>query len=186
MLWGSLAQSHLSTARTPEGEDVTRAHRPYPSAGGRYTVRVRLLALGVDGVRPGTYDVVPERRVLRPLGPVPQRSEVKALSGYLSLPPQDPEGIGIDEAPAVLGVYVDLGVLRRRYGLRALRLGLLETGHLAQTLALVATALGLSTSTLAAFHDDLAHELLGLDAGDQPLQYLMPLGRRPEEPVPPA
>ncbi|MBW5484661.1 hypothetical protein GPJ59_22975 [Streptomyces bambusae] len=120
--------------------------------------------------------MVPGRRVLRPVGPAPERSAVGALSGYLSRGPENPDGIDAEEVPAVLGLYVDLGTLRRRYGLRALRLGLLEAGHLAQTLVLAATALELATITLSGFHDDLAHELFGLDAGAEPLQYLIPLG----------
>ncbi|KIF02077.1 hypothetical protein PL81_32025 [Streptomyces sp. RSD-27] len=102
-----------------------------------------------------------------------------ALSTYLSRPPADPHWIGIDDAPVVLALYADLGLLRRRYGLRALRLALLETGHLAQTLLLTGTALGLAGTPLGGFQDDLAHELLGLDDLEQPLQYLLPLGRRP-------
>ncbi|MFF8730396.1 hypothetical protein ACF073_28535 [Streptomyces sp. NPDC015171] len=30
---------------------------------------------------------------------------------------------------------------------------------------------------LGGLHDDLAHELLGLDDLDEPIQYLLPLGR---------
>ncbi|OSZ55473.1 hypothetical protein OQI_38330, partial [Streptomyces pharetrae CZA14] len=77
----------------------------------------------------------------------------------------------------------DLGLLRRRYGLRALRLGLLEAGHLTQTLLLTAAAFGLGTCPLGGLHDDLAHELLGLDDLDEPIQYLLPLGRRLPDPV---
>lgn len=134
--------------------------------------------LDVAGVEAGTYDCVPERRTLRRVGPVPPVADVKALSTYLSRPASDPDWIGVDEAPVVLGLYADLGLLRRRYGLRALRLALLETGHLAQTLLLTASALGLGGTPLGGFHDDLAHELLGLDDLEQPLQYLLPLGRR--------
>ncbi|EFL13796.1 predicted protein [Streptomyces sp. C] len=105
-------------------------------------------------------------------------ADLKALSTYLSRPDTAPHWIGVDEAPAVLAVYADLGLLRRRYGLRALRLALLEAGHLTQTLLLTGAALGLAGTPLGGFHDDLAHELLGLDDLEQPLQYLLPLGRR--------
>ncbi|KJY44192.1 hypothetical protein ADK59_34960 [Streptomyces sp. XY332] len=104
-------------------------------------------------------------------------ADLKALSSYLSRPADDPDSVGIDEAPAVLAVHLDLGLLRRRYGLRALRLGLLEAGHLAQTLQLTAGTFGLATIPLGGLHDDLAHELLGLDDLDEPIQYLLPLGR---------
>lgn len=49
---------------------------------------------------------------------------------------------------------------------------------------LLGSALGLGGTPLGGFHGDLAHELLGLDDLDQPLQYLLPLGRRPSERCP--
>ncbi|MFD7630233.1 thiopeptide-type bacteriocin biosynthesis protein [Streptomyces sp. NPDC059851] len=179
LLWHSLCENSRSEQTLADGTARTLVHRAYPSAGALYTARVRLLVLDVAGVPAGTYDCVPERRTLHRIGPVPELDRIKALSTYLSRPSTDPDWIGIDGAPAVLAVYADLGVLRRRYGLRALRLALLETGHLAQTLLLTASVLGLGGTPLGGFHDDLAHELLGLDDLEQPLQYLLPLGRRP-------
>ncbi|MCX5197392.1 thiopeptide-type bacteriocin biosynthesis protein [Streptomyces sp. NBC_00249] len=170
---GALLWHALSGSDTP-------GSRPYPSAGALYTVRVRLLVLDVAGVPAGTYEAVPERRTLRRIGPAAPAAQIKPLSTYLSRPDTDPDWIGVDGSPAVLGVYADLGLLRRRYGLRALRLALLEAGHLTQNLLLTAGALGLAGTPLGGFHDDLAHELLALDDLEQPLQYLLPLGRRPE------
>lgn len=131
----------------------------------------------MDGLAPGTYHCVPERRALRRVADVPSLDEIKALSAYTSAPPDDPRTVVVDDSPAVLGLYVDLGRLRQRYGLRALRMGLLEAGHLAQSLLLTASALGLVTTPLGGFRDDLAHELFALDGLDRPLQYLLPLGR---------
>ncbi|MEV7444010.1 thiopeptide-type bacteriocin biosynthesis protein [Streptomyces sp. NPDC091204] len=179
LLWHSLAESGRSEQRLADGTTRTLAHRPYPSAGALHTARVRLLVLDVAGLPAGTYDCVPERRTLRRIGPVAPLEDITALSTYLSRPSADPDWIGVEQAPVLLALYADLGLLRRRYGLRALRLALLETGHLAQTLLLTASALGLGGTPLGGFHDDLAHELLGLHDPDQPLQYLLPLGRRP-------
>ncbi|WP_078861273.1 thiopeptide-type bacteriocin biosynthesis protein [Streptomyces sp. NRRL F-2747] len=177
VLWHAHAPSHVSRQALADGTERAVHHRPYPSAGALYSVRVRLLALSVAGLAPGTYHCMPERRSLVALGPAPELGALKALSSYLSRPAGDPDGVGIDEAPAVLAVHLDLGLLRRRYGLRALRLGLLEAGHLAQTLQLTAGAFGLATIPLGGLQDDLAHELLGLDDLDEPIQYLLPLGR---------
>ncbi|MFB7266443.1 thiopeptide-type bacteriocin biosynthesis protein [Streptomyces nojiriensis] len=179
LLWHSLAESGRSEQHLADGTTRTLAHRPYPSAGALHTARVRLLVLDVSGLPAGTYDCVPERRTLRRIGPAAPPEDITALSTYLSRPSTDPDWIGIAQAPVLLALYADLGLLRRRYGLRALRLALLETGHLAQTLLLTASALGLGGTPLGGFHDDLAHELLGLHDPDQPLQYLLPLGRRP-------
>ncbi|MFF7636374.1 thiopeptide-type bacteriocin biosynthesis protein [Kitasatospora sp. NPDC008050] len=178
LLWSTLAESHHSERQLSDGSTRSEAHRPYPSAGALYSVRLRLIALDVEGLAAGTYSCVPEQRALRPIGPAPSIDELTALSSYFSRPADDPDLVGIAEVPAVLGLHLEFGLLRRRYGLRALRLGLLEAGHLAQTLLLTATALGLRSVPLSGFLDDLAHELFGLDDTDQPLQYLLPLGRR--------
>ncbi|MFI8454653.1 thiopeptide-type bacteriocin biosynthesis protein [Kitasatospora sp. NPDC085464] len=169
LLWPAFAEG--------EGEGEGTGHRPYPSAGALHTVRLRLVALAVDGLPPGTYECLPEHRSLRPIGPPPELDDLKALSSYLSRPAGDPAAIDIGSAPAVLVVYLDLALLRRRYGLRALRLGLLEAGHLTQNLLLTSAAHGLGTTPLGGLQDDLAHELLGLDDIEEPVQYLLPLGR---------
>ncbi len=168
VLWSSYAETH-HTGPQP--------HRPYPSAGALYTARLRLFALSVEGVTPGCYEADPIQRVLRRIGALPPVGELKALSPYFSRSLEDAFAIGLDECPVLLGLYVDLGLLRQRYGLRALRLGLLEAGHLAQTLLLVAAALGLGCTPVNGVNDDLAHELFSLDDLDQPLQYLLPIGR---------
>ncbi|HEV3171677.1 MAG TPA: thiopeptide-type bacteriocin biosynthesis protein [Actinocrinis sp.] len=168
LLWNSYAETH-HTGQQP--------HRPYPSAGALYTARLRVFALAVDGLAPGCYEADPVQRVLRRIGALPPVHELKALSPYFSRALEDAFAIGLDEAPVLLGLYVDLGLLRQRYGLRALRLGLLEAGHLAQTLLLVAAALGLGCTPVNGVNDDLAHDLFSLDDLDQPLQYLLPIGR---------
>ncbi|MFG3052439.1 thiopeptide-type bacteriocin biosynthesis protein [Kitasatospora sp. NPDC048239] len=177
VLWSAHAPSHDSRQPLADGTVRTRRHRPYPSAGALYTVRLRLVARDVTGLEAGTYHCDPEQRALRRIGPAPALAELKALSSYLSRRADDPDFVGIDNAPALLAVYLDLGLLRRRYGLRALRLGLLEAGHVTQTLLLTAAAFGLATTPLGGLHDDLAHELLALDDLAEPVQYLLPLGR---------
>ncbi|MFI5904823.1 thiopeptide-type bacteriocin biosynthesis protein [Streptomyces cyaneofuscatus] len=184
LLWGAHASGHESAHRLAGGGERLMRHRPYPSAGALYTAGLRLIALDVQGLAPGTYQCLPDRRALRYIGPAPALDDIRSLSSYLSRPDDDPDGIVPDALPVVLGLYVDLGRLRERYGLRALRLGLLEAGHLAQSLLLTATALRLGTTPLGGFRDDLAHEIFGLDDLDQPLQYVLPVGRHPEMPVP--
>ncbi|WP_434451781.1 SagB/ThcOx family dehydrogenase [Lentzea sp. E54] len=168
LLWNAHAETHRT-------ED--KVHRPYPSAGTLYSARLRLFALSVDGVPPGRYDVVPDDRSLHRLGDLPGLDGLKGLSPYFSWPPDAPNAIALDDVPVLLGLYVDLGLLRRRYGLRALRLGLLEAGHLAQSLLMTASALGLAGAPVGGLNDDLAHELFALDDLAEPLQYVIPLGR---------
>ncbi|BFV60659.1 hypothetical protein KCMC57_up57630 [Kitasatospora sp. CMC57] len=165
LLWSAYAPNR------PTGD------RPYPSAGAMHAVRVRLIALAVDGLPAGTYHCLPTLRSLRPIGPAPSTDQLSALSYYFSRPESDPHALLVEDAPALLAVHLDLAHLRRRYGLRALRLGLLEAGHLTQNLLLTAAAFDLGSTPLGGLFDDLAHELLSLDDLDEPIQYLLPIGR---------
>ncbi len=153
--------------------------RPHPSAGGKYVARLRLAALAVEGVPRGLYEVDEEvgGPVLRLLGPAPTPADLVGASMWFT--DGTPAGGRIDAStlPALLGLHVRTDVARAAYGQRGLRFALLEAGHLAQDLALVAAATGLALTTVGGFYDDVAHELLMLDGLDDVLAYLLPLGR---------
>jgi thiopeptide-type bacteriocin biosynthesis protein len=169
----------LWTSHNAEDDYVPSADaRPtaYPSAGASYAARLRLLVFDVDGIEPGTYQVDARRRQLRRLGAAASRDDLEASSMWYKELGIARGGLDVERLPAMLGLYVELGRLRATYGVRALRFGLLEAGHLAQNLALVAAATGLSISMTGGFYDDLAHELLGLDGVDEVLTYLLPVG----------
>ncbi|HEX5597938.1 MAG TPA: SagB/ThcOx family dehydrogenase, partial [Micromonosporaceae bacterium] len=164
------------------GPDATgRPGLPYPSAGANYITRLRLMAWAVKGLAPGQYEVDPATRSLSPIASVPDRDEMVAASMWFS---REPKGVGpyqrveVPQLPAMIGLYVDYAALRKVYGLRALRFGLLEAGHLAQNFALCAAATDLSLGLVGGFYDDVAHELFLLDGVDEVLVYLLPVGRR--------
>lgn len=173
LLWSAYAGPTVPDAGGPP-------RRPYPSAGASYVTRLRLIVWAVDGLSPGQYEVDQTRRALLPLGAAPSPDEMVAASMWFSLESSADgayQRINLSTLPALLGLYVDLGTLRKAYGLRALRFGLLEAGHLAQNLALCAAATGLSLGMVGGFYDDVAHELLLLDGVDEVLAYLLPIGR---------
>jgi thiopeptide-type bacteriocin biosynthesis protein len=170
-LTGPLTASGLATLLWTAQGMLDDGRRPYPSAGAQYSARLRLVALDVDGLAPGCYDVDEERRTLLALGPAPSTSDLANTSMWFGEELTDPARV-----PALLGLYVRLGALRRTYGLRAMRLAFTEAGHLAQNLALVAAATDLSMGVIGGFYDDVAHDVLGLDGVDDCLVYLLPIG----------
>lgn len=174
---GTLLWPSYATVADPRERDG-RPHRSYPSAGAQYVARIRLIARTVRGLEPGVYEVDPEERRLMPLSALPDDGELAASSMWFGT--QSPEAGRVDLArlPALLGLYIELTALRSRYGLRALRFALLEAGHLAQNLTLVAAAVGLSAGVIGGFYDDVAHEIFLLDGVDDVLAYLMPVGRQ--------
>ncbi len=77
-------------------------------------------------------------------------------------------------------VFVWTAVLERsrwKYGQRFVRYVLLDAGHIAQNVALAAVALGLGTCQIAAFFDDEAAALLGVDPDEEPVVYMTTVGR---------
>ncbi|WJK34969.1 thiopeptide-type bacteriocin biosynthesis protein [Solwaraspora sp. WMMA2065] len=179
LVWSAHGVTHRSQVPLPNGDLYDYAHRPYPSAGAAYAARMRLIVRDVAGVAPGAYHVDDLDRQLWRLGPAPSVPELEASSMWFGADALDVGGIELAEVPALLGLYVQLGELRERYGMRALRFAVAEAGHLAQALSMVAAASGLALGMIGGFYDDVAHELLGLDGIDDVLVYLLPVGRLP-------
>jgi thiopeptide-type bacteriocin biosynthesis protein len=143
---------------------------PYPSAGAQYCARLRLIALNVDGLAPGRYEVDEIGPALSRLGDAPSIDDLEATSMWF--------GKGTTElanTPAILALYVHIGSLRQTYGLRALRFAFTEAGHLAQNLTVTAAHLGIRTGLVGGFYDDIAHDVIGLDGVDDALVYFLPL-----------
>jgi len=176
----AFAARRARTIRRPEGS-VTFPLRGYPSAGGMYLTQLRLLVADVDGIEPGDYRVDPIQAQLHRLGEHPALDELAATSTWFVADPAtsdavDAGAIDISRTPAMLVLSVDLDRARAKYGVRALRFALLEAGHLAQNLVLVAAAARLASITIGGFYDDVVHELLGIDGVGESVQYLIPLG----------
>ena len=143
---------------------------PYPSAGAQYCARLRLIALNVEGLASGRYEVNEIERTLSRFGDAPSIDDLEATSMWF--------GEGTTElagTPAVLALYVKIGSLRQTYGLRALRFAFTEAGHLAQNLTVTAAHLGINTGLVGGFYDDIAHDVIGLDGVDDALVYFLPL-----------
>jgi SagB-type dehydrogenase family enzyme len=64
----------------------------------------------------------------------------------------------------------------RRYGERGVRYVHIEVGHTAQNIYLQATALGLATVAIGAFHDERVREIIGAPPEEHVL-YMMPLAK---------
>ena len=149
------------------------AFRTAPSAGGLYPIEHYVVAGDVTGLEAGLYhyDVlgrVLERLVAGDLRPTLARA---ALGQRL-----------IAQAPAT---FVWTAVLERsswKYGPRFARYVLLDAGHIAANVALAAVALGLGTCQVAAFFDEEAAALLGVDPDDEPVVYMTTAGRQVAQP----
>lgn len=161
------------------GQTLQRPLRTYPSGGALYSVELFLMAQRVHGLEAGAYCYNPTAHAL-----VPVPLDTVRLASLQSLSPM-PRGIVDLTSPPVL--LVPVGVFRvehAKYGRRALRFVLQESGHLAQNALLVATALGLGSVVMGAFYDDELNRLLGLDGTEESALYLIPVGE-PQHPAAP-
>ncbi|MBI4817207.1 MAG: SagB/ThcOx family dehydrogenase [Deltaproteobacteria bacterium] len=144
--------------------------RSYPSGGALYPVEVYPLIVSVSDVRPGIYHYATLAHELERLGP---------LAGYDELHHAAPQLVR--EAHPALMIVLTL-VLERsaaKYLERGYRFGLLEAGHIAQNIVLVASAQGLGTVCLGGFFDDDMNSLLRLNVEEENAVYGVLVGRRP-------
>ena len=138
--------------------------RTAPSAGALYPLE--LFLTGQIGDNVGTYHYSPENHRLDKVNSDDLRDKLAAASLNQDF---------IKEAPLVMIVT---GIYQRttgKYRERGIRYVQLEAGHVAQNIALQATALGLGLTPVGAFDDDQVRELLDLDEQYTPL-YVLPIG----------
>lgn len=157
------------------GNPVTVNRHSYPAAGGVDTAVLDVVTGGLTGLPEGTYRYDPELDELLRLG-ADSRQALASTSPYSQ---QDDDGraaVDVANAAVVLHLHLNTGSIVRRYGQRGLRFALLEAGHLAQNLVLVATALGFKSITLGGFYDDALAVAGGLDSVAELPVYLIPIG----------
>ena len=117
---------------------------------------------------------------------IDEGQEDEGVGGVEALLQDDPEG-GKAGQPAEMQQWVKEGALdvvitaayertTTRYGERGVRYVHMEAGHAAQNLCLQATAMGLATVPVGAFHDDDVAKILELPEDEDPL-YIIPVGK---------
>ncbi len=133
--------------------------RACPSAGGLYPAECYVIVRDWPDLAPGLYGFDPTRHRLIPLWPGAEVADAVAEACY--------GNAAVVAAPALLVVT---GVFRRsswRYGERAYRRILLDSGHLLANATLAAQALGLRTTLTAAFCDERLNTLLRVDPDEE-------------------
>ncbi|SER48176.1 SagB-type dehydrogenase domain-containing protein [Streptomyces sp. yr375] len=164
-----LGLSYGTTGSGLAGGDVRLPLRATPSAGGLYSCDLFLLVNRVTGIEPGLYYLQPGRQVLQLVRADRTWAEVTAQTGYR------------DRADQAAAMVIYTGAFRRnqwKYRERGYRTVLLDCGHLAQSVVLTATALGLVAHPMIAFIDDYFNDLVGVDGVDDAVLYLTLLGPR--------
>lgn len=150
------------------GDSINDSRRPYPSAGARYPLEIYPLVLNCEEIKNGLYHYNVKENSLEVL-------LEEDLQKWLSIAFGKEEWL---KNAAVL--FIITGVLGRthiKYGDRGYRYMLIETGHLAQNLCLLATELGLGTCPIGGFIDDKINQLLDIQLQKEFSLYVIAIGR---------
>jgi SagB-type dehydrogenase family enzyme len=142
--------------------------RTAPSAGALYPVETYLVIRDVEGVEAGVYHYDVQHHQLDQL----KRGDFRAEVTHAALDQQMAARANV--------VFVWTAVFQRskwKYKQRAYRYVYLDSGHIAQNLALAAVALGLGSCQIAALYDDEANDLLGVNGVEESTLYMTVVGR---------
>ncbi|MDA8079231.1 MAG: SagB/ThcOx family dehydrogenase [Nitrospiraceae bacterium] len=145
------------------------AFRTVPSAGCRHAVETYLAVFAVEGLGEGIYRYLPmEHQVL--LESQPQR-----LSALLVEAALGQEFVG---KSAVTFIWTAIPYrMEWRYGAAAHKVIALDAGHVCQNLYTACEAVGAGVCAVAAYHQELMDNLLGVDGADEFAIYLAPVGK---------
>lgn len=138
---------HAARAR-PDGR------RTHPSAGADYPSILDVVALRCEGLSPGVHRYLPHEHGVRTTRCGDLASDVAQALGRA----------WVREARAVLTISADLGAIGVTHGVRGYRYALLEAGHVAQSVLLLAAAAQLPVCPIGGFADQELEAVV--DAGD--------------------
>jgi SagB-type dehydrogenase family enzyme len=143
--------------------------RAAPSAGALHPIDTYLVVNRVHDLSPGVYWLQVEDFALH----------LKKQGDFSSQIAQ--AALDQDIASSAAVVFVWAAVIQRsrqKYRQRAYRYIYLDCGHIAQNLYLAATAMNLGCCAIAAFFDEEANQLLGIDGMEETTIYLATVGKK--------
>lgn len=148
--------------------DKRHGLRAAPSAGATYPIEIYPVINDVKMLSPGVYHYLVTTHELQLLNEGDFGHKVgEATLGQKFLA----------QANAVFLLSAVLHRTQQRYRERGQRYILIEAGHIAQNVCLVASAMGLGACSVGAFYDRDLNELLGLDGVKETTLYLTAVGK---------
>ena len=143
--------------------------RTVPSAGCRHPLETYLAVLRVETLAPGIYRYLPLDHAL-----VPERAP-DHLKERITAAARGQRFAG--EA-AVTFIWTAIAARTEwRYAEASYKVIALDAGHVCQNLYLACEAIGAGTCAIAAYNQDLADDLIGVDGNEEFTVYLAPVGK---------
>ena len=154
--------------RTTEQTGFPRGFRNCPSGGGLFPLEVYVYASQIEGLEQGTYHYSPVMSSLRRLNRESGAVEIRRIL-------VQPE---LHQASMLIFITAQFERCLFKYQDRGYRFILLEAGHLAQNVNLVAAALDLGCVNVGGYFDRRADKFLDLDGLTHSTIYMIALGPR--------
>jgi SagB-type dehydrogenase family enzyme len=140
--------------------------RTYPSAGAKYPGETYIIVLNCDELIPGVYHYAMKEHELEGLWKEDLRESLVATTNDQR----------ILAASIVLVFSVVYGRIAEKYGKRGLRYCLIELGHMAQNISLVANAIHKGCYDMGGFIDSKVNNWLDINNESETAALLMVLG----------
>lgn len=144
-----------------------RVVRAVPSAGGLYPLELYAVTRSVTGLADGVHHYNVRDHSLEPIGPAPAPGEFERY--FLG---QD----YIEPANVVILLTAVFARTQEKYGPRGYRYVLLEAGHVAQNLCLLAVERGLAGLCVGGFIDTRLNKISKLDGVERAAVYSVAIG----------
>jgi len=159
---------------TLEYPDVKYTLRSAPSAGALYPAITYVLVNTVEGIDPGLYHYDVQNHQLHRINSAPGLTE--KLRAAVPMP------VLLDNANVVFIYTANYYRSSWKYGKRAYRYILLDTGHVAKNALLGAETFGYQGNPIGCFDDQRINTLLQIDDNEEGALLLLPLGKGKEAP----
>lgn len=152
-----------------ESENEATAYRTVPSAGCRHALETYLCVLNVTGLETGIYRYLPVEHQLLIVSREKNLVE-KIVSATL--------GQYFTGLAPVTFVWTTIPYrMEWRYHMAAHKVIALDAGHVCQNLYLASSAIGGGVCAIAAYHQELMDQLLGVDGENEFTIYLAVVGK---------
>ncbi|MDF9747477.1 SagB/ThcOx family dehydrogenase [Natrinema salsiterrestre] len=146
--------------------DVEVRGRGYPSAGGLYPVEPYVILLDGDDLNTGVYYYEASEHGLRTVKQMERGELVEHVQTFTG-----GDTLSFDRVSVLFVLTGSFWKNKIKYGPRGYRFTLLEAGHLAQNLQLVATALGYGTCNSGGLDESRVDPFLGVNGVDESTIY---------------
>lgn len=152
-----------------EGHVDKKMHRPHPSGGAKYPLELYIFADRIKGLERGAYHYRPDQHALEHITSLSAREMHTFKSGYQY------EFVQNMSAIIVFSFILERGM--PTYGALAYKLGLIEAGHIAQNMYLLAAACDAKCTALGGHNEEFTDDLLMLDGYNETTFYSVGLGQ---------